>query len=145
MNIGRSDLPVSARKIGRYALQYHGPSRTICPFCCRLITFADTTTTVLSIHNDNRDRRVEIARRLIVHTTLPANHFELVQCFFEYRKGSANGYTDFFSRLPQPAPENDRSGSSRLTPVDDEANKNLNILVRLSHMHTLTSADISRL
>ena len=38
----------------------------------------------------------------------------------EYRKGSANGNADFPSRLPQPATEHDRSGSSRLTPVDIE-------------------------
>ena len=32
-----------------------------------------------------------------------------------------NGSADSLSRLPQPATEHDRSGSSRLTPVDDEA------------------------
>ena len=37
----------------------------------------------------------------------------------EYRKGSANGNAAFLSRLPQPATEHDRSGSSRLTPIDD--------------------------
>ena len=37
------------------------------------------------------------------------------------RKGNANGNVDFISRLPQPATEHDRRGSSRLTPVDDEA------------------------
>ena len=39
----------------------------------------------------------------------------------EYRKGGANGNADFFSLLLQPATEHDRSGSSRLTPADDEA------------------------
>ena len=39
----------------------------------------------------------------------------------EYRKGSKNGNADFLSRLPQPATEHDRSGSRRLTPVDDDA------------------------
>ena len=39
----------------------------------------------------------------------------------EYRKRSANGNAGFLSRLPQPATEHDRRGSSRLTPVDDEA------------------------
>ena len=39
----------------------------------------------------------------------------------EYRKGSASGNADLLSRLPQPAAEHGRSGSSRLTPVDDEA------------------------
>ena len=38
----------------------------------------------------------------------------------EYRKGSANGNADFLSRLPEPATEHDRSGSTRLTPVDDD-------------------------
>ena len=39
----------------------------------------------------------------------------------EYRKGSANGNADFLLQLPQPETEHDHSGSSRLTPVDDEA------------------------
>ena len=39
----------------------------------------------------------------------------------EYRKGSANGNADFLLRLLQPPTEHDRSGSSCLTPVDDEA------------------------
>ena len=38
----------------------------------------------------------------------------------EYRKGSANGNADFLSRLPELATECDRSGSSSLTPVDDD-------------------------
>ena len=37
----------------------------------------------------------------------------------EYRKGSVNGNADFLSRLPEPATEHDRSGSSSLTPVID--------------------------
>ena len=37
----------------------------------------------------------------------------------EYRKGSANGNTDFLSRLPEPASEHDRSGSTSLNPVED--------------------------
>ena len=37
----------------------------------------------------------------------------------EYRKGSANGNADFQSRLPEPAPEHDRSGSTGLNPVED--------------------------
>ena len=37
----------------------------------------------------------------------------------EYRKGSASGNADFFSRLPEPATEHDRSGSSNLNPVED--------------------------
>ena len=36
----------------------------------------------------------------------------------DYRKGSANGNADFLSRLPEPATEHDRSGSS-LNPVED--------------------------
>ena len=39
----------------------------------------------------------------------------------EYRKDGANGNTEFLSRLPQPATEHNRGGSSRLIPVDDEA------------------------
>ena len=39
----------------------------------------------------------------------------------DYRKESANGNADYLSRLPQPATEHDRGGSSRLTPADDEA------------------------
>ena len=34
----------------------------------------------------------------------------------EYQKGSANGNTDFFSRLPEPATKHDRNGSTSLTP-----------------------------
>ena len=37
----------------------------------------------------------------------------------EYRKGSANGNADFLSRLPEPATEHDRSGSTGLNPVED--------------------------
>ena len=37
----------------------------------------------------------------------------------EYHKGSANGNADFLSRLPEPATENDRSGSTSLNPVED--------------------------
>ena len=37
----------------------------------------------------------------------------------EYRKGSANGNADFLSRLPEPATEHDRTGSSSLIPVED--------------------------
>ncbi|MEP1591365.1 ribonuclease H family protein, partial [Sulfitobacter sp.] len=37
----------------------------------------------------------------------------------EYRKGNANGNADSPSRLPEPATEHDRSGSSRLNPVED--------------------------
>ena len=38
----------------------------------------------------------------------------------EYHKGSANGNPDFPSRLLEPAKENDRSGSSSFTPVEDD-------------------------
>ena len=37
----------------------------------------------------------------------------------EYRKGGANGNADFLSRLPKPATEHDRSGSTSLNPVED--------------------------
>ena len=37
----------------------------------------------------------------------------------EYRKGSVNGNADFLSRLPEPAMEHDRIGSSSLIPVED--------------------------
>ena len=37
----------------------------------------------------------------------------------EYRKGSANGNANFLSRLPKPATEHDRNGSTSLTPVED--------------------------
>lgn len=38
----------------------------------------------------------------------------------EYRKGASNGNADFLSRLSIPATEHDRSGSSGLTPADDD-------------------------
>ena len=37
----------------------------------------------------------------------------------EYRKGNANGNADFLSRLPEPATEYDRNGSTILNPVED--------------------------
>ena len=37
----------------------------------------------------------------------------------EYRKGSANGNTDFLSRLPEPTREHEHSGATRLNPVED--------------------------
>ena len=37
----------------------------------------------------------------------------------EHRKGSSNGNADFMSRLPEPATEHDRNGSTSLTPVKD--------------------------
>lgn len=37
------------------------------------------------------------------------------------RKSSSNGNASFLFRLPPPATDHDRSGSSRLTPMDDEA------------------------
>ena len=37
----------------------------------------------------------------------------------EYRKGNANGNADFLSRLPEPATERDRTGSSSLIPVEN--------------------------
>ena len=40
-------------------------------------------------------------------------------CTLEYRKGSANGNTDFRSRLPEPATDHDHNGSSSVTPVYD--------------------------
>ena len=41
-------------------------------------------------------------------------------CKVEYRIGSTNGSADFVARLPLPATELDRSGSSSLTPSDEE-------------------------
>ena len=37
----------------------------------------------------------------------------------EYRKVSANGNTDFLSRLPEPTREHEHSGATRLNPVED--------------------------
>ena len=39
----------------------------------------------------------------------------------EYRKGSANENADVLSRFPEPATEHERSGSSSLTHVEDNA------------------------
>ena len=47
---------------------------------------------------------------------------ELLTAFgytLEYRKGTANGNADFLSRLPEPATEHRRTGSSSLIPVED--------------------------
>ena len=45
---------------------------------------------------------------------LPAFDYTL-----EHRKGIENGYADFLSRLPEPATEKDKNGSTSLTPVED--------------------------
>ena len=37
----------------------------------------------------------------------------------EYRKRSSNGNANFLSRLPEPATEHDRNGSTSLTLVED--------------------------
>ena len=42
------------------------------------------------------------------------------RCTLEYRKGGASRDTDFLSRLPLPASEDDRSGRSRITSSDEE-------------------------
>ena len=62
---------------------------------------------------------------------LPAFDYTL-----QYRKGSALGVADFFSRLPQPATEHDRSGSRRLTPIDDETINLFQGLWPTHHLHT---------
>ena len=40
-------------------------------------------------------------------------------CILEYRKGSANRNTEYLSRLPEPATEHGRTGSSSLIHVED--------------------------
>ena len=57
------------------------------------------------------------------------NHNVRVQRWLEFltafdytlkkRKGSANGNADFLFRLPEPATEHDRNGSTSLNPVED--------------------------
>lgn len=42
-------------------------------------------------------------------------------CTLEYRTGNANGSVNLLSRLPEPVTESDRSGSSSLTPMDDDS------------------------
>ena len=39
-------------------------------------------------------------------------------CTLKYRKGSVNGNADFLSRLPEPATEHDRSGSTSLNLIE---------------------------
>ena len=56
-------------------------------------------------------------------------------CTLDYCKGSANGNTDFLSRLPEPSTEHDRSGSSSLTPVEDSGI----FLVRACRLRTRSS------
>ena len=56
------------------------------------------------------------------HNTRVQRWLEFLTAFdytLEYRTGSANGNAEFLSRLPEPAIEHDRSGSSSLTPVED--------------------------
>ena len=50
----------------------------------------------------------------------------------EYRNGSANGNAAFLSSLLESSTEHDRSGSSSLTPVDDDAI----FLIRACGLHT---------
>ena len=54
------------------------------------------------------------------HNARVQRWLELLTAFdyhLEYRKGSANGNADFLSRLPEPATEHDRNGSTSLTLV----------------------------
>ena len=56
------------------------------------------------------------------HNALVQRWLEFLPAFdytLEYRKRSANGNADFLSRLPEPATEYDRSGSTVLNPVED--------------------------
>ena len=53
----------------------------------------------------------------------------------EYRKRRANGNADFLSRLPEPATEHDRSGSTSLYPVEDGGI----YLIRASGLNTPSS------
>ena len=69
------------------------------------------------------------------HTARVQRWLEFLTAFdytFEYRKGSANGNADFLSRLPEPATEHDRNGSTSLTPVEDGGMSHPTIGVALS-------------
>ena len=61
--------------------------------------------------------------------------FTAFEYTLEYRKGSANGNADFLSRLPEPATEHDRTGSSSLIPVEDGGI----FLIRACGLHTRAS------
>ena len=50
----------------------------------------------------------------------------------EYRKGNANGNADFLFRLPEPAKEHNRNGSTSLTPVENGGI----YLIRACGLHT---------
>ena len=59
---------------------------------------------------------------MVDHNARVQRWLDLLTAFdytFEYRQGRANGNADFLSRLPEPATEHDRTGSSSLTPAED--------------------------
>ena len=67
-------------------------------------------------------KELEIIGKVGAHNARVQRWLEFLtafDCTLEYRKGSANGNADFLSRLPKPATQHDRTGSSSLTPVED--------------------------
>ena len=72
-------------------------------------TFSDHKGLQIKEKFENHDARVQ--RWL--------EFFTAFDYILEYRKGSANGNADILSRLPEPATEHDRSGSTSLNRLED--------------------------
>ena len=67
-------------------------------------------------------KALESIGKLGNHNARAQRRLEFLTAFdytLEYRKGSANGNADFLPRLPEPAMEHDRSGSTSLNPIED--------------------------
>ena len=80
-------------------------------------TFGEKNIRIFSNH-----KALEIIGKVRNHDARVQRWLEFLTAFdytLEYRKGSTNGNADFLSRLPRPATEHDRSGSTRLNPVED--------------------------
>ena len=76
-----------------------------------------TTFRIFSNH-----KAFESIDRVGDHNARVQRWLEFLTAFYytlEYRNGSADGNADFLSRLPEPATEHDRKGSSCLIPVED--------------------------
>ena len=85
------------------------------------------------------DRKaLESIGKLGDHTARVQRWLEFLTAFnytLEYRKGSPNGNADFLSRMPEPATEHDRNGSTSPTPVKD----GLIYLIRACGLHNPSS------
>ena len=77
-------------------------------------------STKFRIFSDNK--ALESIHKVGNHNARVQRWLEFLTAFdytLEYRRESLNGNADFLSRLPEPATEHDRNGSTNITPVED--------------------------